>query len=357
MSSCLIIAEAGVNHNGSEELAFQLVDAAVDAGADIVKFQTFKAANLATHSAEQSEYQVKNTGVAESQYAMLKKLELSEELHFKLQEYCDKKGIEFLSTAFDHDSLHFLVNRLGLRRLKIPSGEITNAPLVLAHATAGCELIMSTGMATLSEIEMALGVLAFGLLGGEESDASVEAFQLAYASAQGQKILREKVSLLHCVTEYPVPVDEMNINAIPSLAQSFQLKVGYSDHSEGVNIPLAARALGASVIEKHFTMSRNLPGPDHKASLEPEELKYMVSAIREVERAMGTGVKHPQPCEIKNIKVARKSLVTTRVIKKGEIFRPDMIAIKRPGGGQSPFSYWQVLGTKAPRDYSEDEVL
>ncbi|MDP2715673.1 N-acetylneuraminate synthase [Rheinheimera sp.] len=351
----LIIAEAGVNHNGSKELAYKLVDAAKNAGADIVKFQTFKAKNLASKEAHQAEYQVENTQRKESQLAMLKRLELPYEFHHELIKYCNDVGIEFLSTAFDSESLAFLVNDLGLKKLKIPSGEITNAPLVLEHAQTGCNLILSTGMATLAEIEDVLGVIAFGYLG--LTNPSFDAFREAYASAKGQELLKKKVTILHCTTEYPAPMDEINLKAMDTLAHAFKLPVGYSDHSEGITVPIAAVARGAIVIEKHFTLDKNMDGPDHKASLEPGELKTMVSAIRNVELALGLGVKAPTASEIKNKVVARKSLVAATDINKGEAFSRHNLAIKRPGAGISPFYYWDTLGKISTESYKEDEII
>jgi N-acetylneuraminate synthase len=301
----LIIAEAGVNHNGDEKLAFELVDAAYKAGADIVKFQTFKAKNLVTAEAEQADYQVTNTQKKESQLAMLSRLELSYDAHHQLVKYCKSLGIEFLSTAFDSESLDFLVHDLGLTRLKIPSGEITNAPLVLEHAQTGCDLIVSTGMATLSEIEAVLGVIAFGYTAEKGAKPSELAFQQAYASEEGQRALKAKVTILHCTTEYPAPMREINLKAMDTLGRAFELPAGYSDHSQGITIPIAAVARGAVLIEKHFTLSNQMEGPDHKASLEPNELAAMVQGIREVECALGSGVKAPTVSEVKNKAVAR----------------------------------------------------
>jgi len=354
-----VIAEAGVNHNGSSEIAFQLVDAAVEAGADAVKFQTFKTENLVTKSADKAEYQKATTGVGESQYEMLKRLELSYEMHHQLIEYCKKKGIEFLSTAFDTDSLRFLVDDLGLTTLKIPSGEITNGPLLLEYAQTGCDLILSTGMATLGEVEEALGVIAFGLLSGKNSHIKIcrAAFQQAYFSEQGQACLKEKVTVLHCTTEYPAPAKEINLNAMLTMHQAFGLKTGYSDHSEGITVPIAASAMGATLIEKHFTLDKALPGPDHKASLEPDELKQMVTAIRMVEQVMGNGVKGPMSSEIKNREVARKSLVATEEVLEGDEFTVRNLAIKRPGRGLSPMQYWDVLGTESSRKLHVDDQV
>ncbi|EGR1307545.1 N-acetylneuraminate synthase [Vibrio cholerae] len=353
----LIIAEAGVNHNGDEALAFQLVDAAHQAGADIVKFQTFKAKNLVTEQAKQADYQVANTQKQESQLAMLSRLELSYAAHHQLVKHCQSLGIEFLSTAFDSESLDFLVNDLGLKRLKLPSGELTNAPLVLEHARTGCDLIVSTGMATLAEIEMALGVIAFGYTAAGNAAPSVLAFQQAYASEVGQKALKEKVTILHCTTEYPAPMAEINLKAMDTLGKAFDLPAGYSDHSEGITIPIAAVARGAVLIEKHFTLDKNMEGPDHKASLEPDELTAMVKAIRQVEVALGTAIKSPTVSEVKNKAVARKSLVASQVIRAGESFTADNVTIKRPGSGMSPYQYWDMLERSASRDYQVGDLI
>jgi N-acetylneuraminate synthase len=353
----LIIAEAGVNHNGDEKLAFKLIDAAFEAGADIVKFQTFKAANLVTATAEQADYQITNTQKKESQLTMLSRLELSYEFHLELIEYCKKLGIEFLSTAFDSESLKFLVNDLKLRKLKIPSGDLTNAPLVLEHAQTGCDLIVSTGMATLAEIETALGVIAFGYVNKQTDKPNIQAFNKAYYSELGQKMLREKVTILHCTTEYPAPVEDINLKAMDTIADAFKLPVGYSDHSAGINIPIAAVARGARIIEKHFTLDKNMEGPDHKASLEPHQLKAMVEGIRSIELALGNGIKGPMPSEIKNKSAARKSLVAEQVINKYDVFSESNLTIKRPGSGQSPINYWVLLGSKAKRDYQIGDLI
>ena len=255
MSSVFIIAEAGVNHNGNPDLAFKLVDAAVEAGADAVKFQTFKAENLVVKSAVKADYQMKTTDSNESQFAMLKQLELTHETYIKLIDYCKEKRIEFLSTAFDLESLNFITNNLGLKTLKIPSGEITNGPLLLAHAQTGCDLIVSTGMATLGEVENSLEVIAFGLMHGlNDKTPSQEAFQEAYFSKQGQQLLQEKVTLLHCTTEYPTQTENINLSAMRTIRKAFGLKTGYSDHSEDITVPIAATALGVTIIEKHFTL-------------------------------------------------------------------------------------------------------
>ena len=359
MRPVYVIAEAGVNHNGSREMAFHLVDAAVQAGADAVKFQTFKAENLVTRRAQKASYQKQTTDEGESQFSMLKRLELAHDTHHELVSYCQDKGIDFLSTAFDSESLNFLVKDVGLKMLKISSGEITNGPLLLEHALTGCDLILSTGMATLVEVEDALGVLAFGFLNlnSAQIDPSSEAFQKAFLSEEGRRRLKEKVTLLHCTTEYPAPMNEINLNAILTMHNVFGLKVGYSDHSEGISVATAATALGVTLIEKHFTLDRSLPGPDHRASLEPDELKSMVVAIRSVEVALGNGTKEPAPSELKNRDVARKSLVATREISEGEEFDENNIAVKRPGTGISPMCYWELLGEKASKNLVSDQAL
>ena len=353
----LIIAEAGVNHNGDEKLAFELVDAAKRGGADIVKFQTFKAKNLVTFDAKQAEYQVVNTKKVETQFAMLSRLELSYESHFRLLDYCKSIDIEFLSTAFDSESLKFLVNDLGLKRLKLPSGELTNAPLVLEHARTGCNLIVSTGMATLADIETALSVIAFGYTTSLEAIPSIEAFQKAYASVEGRQALKEKVTLLHCTTEYPAPIEEINLRVVHTLSRTFDLPCGYSDHSEGIVIPIAAVASGACLIEKHFTLDRNMEGPDHKASLEPEELAQMVKGIRQVEVALGSSVKFPTVSEIKNKSIARKSLVAARDIAQGEVFTNENLTVKRPGTGKEPLKFWDLVGKKSQKTYKQDDLI
>lgn len=353
----LIIAEAGVNHNGNEKFAFQLVDKAYEAGADIVKFQTFKAKNLVTTEARQAEYQIKNTGKNETQFEMLSRLELSYGAHHKLLAYCAKLGIEFLSTAFDSESLDFLVNDLKLTRLKIPSGEITNAPLVLQHARTGCDLIVSTGMATLAEIESVLGVIAFGYTAPTDALPSTDAFQAAYFSDAGRKALKDKVTVLHCTTEYPAPLIDINLRAMDTLGTSFGLPVGYSDHSEGIIVPIAAVARGAKIIEKHFTLDKDMEGPDHKASLDPIELKAMVQAIRAVELTLGDGIKGPRPSEIKNKAAARKSIVASRDIAVGHIISSDDLAVKRPGNGQSPYRFWEIQSKPASKSYKAGELV
>lgn len=353
-----IIAEAGVNHNGNRDIAFQLVDEAVKAQADAIKFQTFKAENLVTRSAEKAEYQRQTTSSEESQFEMLKQLELPYEWHKELREYCEKSGIDFLSTAFDNDSLDFLVNEMDLKTLKLPSGEITNGPFLLAHAQTGCDLIISTGMSTMAEVRDALSVVAYGLLNTQtDSNPSAEDFEKAFNSDEGQRLLRGKVTLLHCTTEYPAPLEDINLNAMVSMHEQFGIPVGYSDHSEGITVPVAASSLGAVLIEKHFTLDKTLPGPDHKASLEPSELTDMVQAIRVVEKIMGDGVKAPKSSELGNRDIARKSLVAASPLHAGEIYTVEMLTVKRPGTGISPMKYWDMLGQEVKQDIAADEVI
>ncbi len=352
-----IIAEAGVNHNGDLDKALQLVDAAVNAGADAVKFQTFKSENLVTETAGKADYQKKLTDAAERQIDMLKKLELSHENHFKVKQHCDKQGIEFLSTAFDLDSLNFLLSEMELKRLKIPSGEITNHPLVYAHACSGLDIILSTGMASLGEIEQALMILAGGYkfyLTGSNQEGLWEE---AYADPNVQDMLKNKVTILHCTSEYPAPAEALNLTAIPSIKHAFGLETGYSDHSLGIWASISAVTLGASVIEKHFTLDKTLPGPDHQASLDSEELKLMVESIRSVEKAMGSGVKRPVAAEISNRGPIRKSLVVSSTLSQGEIITEAHLTVKRPEGGMSPREYWRVLGTPASKDYQIGEFF
>ena len=356
MRKTYIIAEAGVNHNGDMALARQLIEAAADAGADAVKFQTFKAEMLASVNAPKAEYQNKNTDSTESQLDMLKKLELPLEEYPELIELCKQRGIAFLSTPFEAESLAFLVQKCKLPLIKIPSGEITNAPFLLSVAQTGLPVILSTGMSTLSDIENALSVLAFGYLHAHEPETADD-FAKSYMEAQSTGLLRSKVQLLHCTTEYPAPFDEVNLAAMDTMRHAFGLDVGYSDHTKGIAVPLAAAARGARIIEKHFTLDKKLPGPDHKASLEPNELKNMVDGIRQIELALGNGIKIPGKKELANSVVVRKSIVAAGQIAKGEAFSKENLAVKRPGNGISPMRYWEMLGKTADRDYAEDEVI
>lgn len=355
--SVYIIAEAGVNHNGSPELAKKLVKAAAEAGADAVKFQTFRAEKLASASAQKAAYQKKTTDAGESQADMLRKLELPFDAYPELIALCKEKGIDFLSTPFETDSLRFLTEECHIPRIKIPSGEITNGPFLLKIAQTGLSVILSTGMSALGEVEMALGVLAFGYTQRESSPRNEQEIMAAYAEAQRSGLLKGKVQLLHCTTEYPAPFDEVNLAAMDTMKNAFGLSVGYSDHTEGIAIPLAAVARGAGIIEKHFTLDKTLPGPDHKASLIPEELAAMVRGIRQIEKAIGNGCKAPTEKERKNLSVVRKSLVAKRDIREGEFFSHENIAVKRPASGISPMRYWELMGKKARRDYEADELI
>lgn len=331
----LIIAEAGVNHNGSIDIARQLVDKAVEAGVDIIKFQTFKSEKLVSKSARQAEYQKRNIGKKsdDSQLSMLKKLELSEQDHVELMAYCKQKGIKFFSTAFDMDSIEYL-HSLNLGLWKIPSGEVTNYPFLKRIASYNERTILSTGMCDLQDVRAAVDAL------------------------YNNGLSKENLTLLHCNTEYPTPFEDVNLKAMDALRKEFGVEVGYSDHTKGIEVPIAAVALGASVIEKHFTLDRNMEGPDHKASLEPDELKAMVSAIRNIEKAVdGDGTKHVSESERKNITIARKSIVAACDIKAGETFTEQNLTVKRPGNGISPMRWEEVIGTKAIRNFSEDELI
>ena len=332
MSKTLIIAEAGVNHNGNIEMALQLIEKAAEAGVDYVKFQTFKSEKLVSRHATKAEYQKANTDGDDSQLKMLQQLELSHNDHLLLIEHCKKCGIKFLSTAFDLESIDFL-SSLNLDLWKIPSGEITNLPYLRRIAQKGGKVIMSTGMCSVEDIEAALSVL----------------------TNNGTAL--KDITLLHCNTEYPTPWGDVNLRAMHDIASRFNVQVGYSDHTRGIEVPIAAVALGATVIEKHFTLDNNLPGPDHKASLEPHQLKMMVESIRHIEEALGNGVKDISNSERKNIAIARKSIVAATTIKKGELFTEENLTVKRPGGGISPMKWDEVIGTTASRDFLPDETI
>ena len=352
----MIIAEAGVNHNGSAETAIKLIDAAAQAGADAVKFQTYRAERVMVPDAPKAEYQAANTNPSETQYEMVKKLELDESTHRLLKAHAQEKGIAFISTAFDLESLDFLLS-LEVPFLKIASGEIENAPLLLKAARSGKKILLSTGMADLGEIEAALGVLAFGCLEPDGPQPCAASFHRAYDSDEGQSALKSRMILLHCTTEYPAPFSEVNLRVLATLRQSFDLPVGYSDHTEGTAVPLAAAALGAAVLEKHLTLDRTLPGPDHKASLEPQKFARMVREIRQIEASLGSPVKRPTPSELRNREIARKSIVAACPIEQGESYTERNLAVKRPYGGRSPMEYYDLLGEKANRSYRENEVI
>lgn len=329
----LIIAEAGVNHNGDMALAKELIAAAAAAGADLVKFQSFIAANIISRNAPKAEYQKGTTDPQESQQEMVRKLELTRENHLELIAECEKQGIGFFSTAFDKDSIDLLEELGGADVVKVPSGELTNLPYLRYLTRHGKHVLLSTGMANLGEIEAAINVV-------EQAGTP-----------------RDKITVLHCTTEYPTPMEDVNLRAMVNIGKAFGVSVGYSDHTPGIEVPIAAVALGATVIEKHFTLDRNLPGPDHRASLEPHELKAMVHGIRNIEKALGDGIKRPSPSELKNKPIARKSLVAARPIKAGEPFSEENLMAKRPGTGISPMRWDEVIGRTAPRDFSEDELI
>lgn len=329
----LIIAEAGVNHNGSLELAKQLIDKAVESGVDIIKFQTFKSEKLVSKKARQAEYQQRNIGKKdEGQLAMLKKLELSQSDHEELISYCNEKGIRFFSTAFDIDSIEYL-HSLNMGLWKIPSGEITNYPYLRKIAQYKEPIILSTGMCELNDVEVALNVLLeFG-------------------------VKKEQITILHCNTEYPTPFEDVNLKAMLEIGEKFGVQIGYSDHTKGIEVPIAAVALGATVIEKHFTLDKNMEGPDHKASIEPEELKVMVCAIRNIEQALGTGHKTVSESERKNIEIARKSIVAACPIKAGELLTEENLTVKRPGNGINPMRWKEVVGTRAVQSFNEEDPI
>lgn len=329
--SVFIIAEAGVNHNGSIDMARELIDKAVWAGADAVKFQSFRAKSLMTREAPKAAYQKQTTG-EESQYEMIQRLELTPESHVILKEYAHKKGIEFMSTPFDQESIDLLAE-IGVKRYKVGSGDLTNIPYIRYLASKKRPIILSTGMADMDEVEQVIQAI------------------------QRTGFPMDQLTLLHATTEYPAPFDEVNLQAMVRMRQTFKLETGYSDHTRGIEVPIAAVALGATVIEKHFTLDRDLDGPDHKASLEPEELKSMVQAIRNIEKAQGDGIKKPSPSELKNREAARKSLVAAKKIKKGEVFSPKNLCVKRPGSGISPLRWDDFVGRPAPKNYEKDELI
>lgn len=352
-----IIAEAGVNHNGSIALAHELVDAAVSAGADAVKFQSFIAASIVTAKATKAEYQITNTGTNESQLEMLQKLELTHPQQRELFDYCQSRGIQFLSTPFDLASLKFLTTDLGLETIKVGSGELTNTPFLYEVARSTKKIILSTGMSTIVEVADTLGVIAFAMTTESNQTPTSISIVAALASPEGRLAIESRVTLLHCTTDYPTKPSDVNLNAMLTLRDEFGCQVGFSDHSVGVHLAVAAVAMGATIIEKHLTTNRALPGPDHVTSLEPHEFKTLVNQIREVEHALGSGKKNPTAIEIETKRIVGRSLVASRSIKTGEIFTTDNLAIKRPGTGRSPFEYWALLGTKSTRDVAENEII
>ena len=353
------IAEAGVNHNGNFNLALKLVDIAVDAGADAVKFQTFKSENLASKLAAKANYQKKTTNINQTQLEMLKSLELKDKDYFKLKNYCKLKKIDFLTTAFDEDSLMFITKKLKVKTLKIPSGEITNGPLLLAHGLTGLDIILSTGMSSIKEIRDALGVIVFGYINRNKKKItpSKKSFMHALNSKEGKNLLKKKITILHCTTEYPAPIEDINLNAIFDIANNFDTSIGYSDHSSGELVSLVAASMGVKLIEKHFTLNKNMSGPDHKASLNPVELKKLIIKIRKIEKIKGLNIKKAYKSEIKNISIARKSLIAGKDIKFGNMFTKINLTSKRPGTGKSPMNYWHYIGKKSKKNYKKDEVI
>ncbi|MBM3565821.1 MAG: N-acetylneuraminate synthase [Alphaproteobacteria bacterium] len=352
-----VIAEAGVNHNGDPALALKLVDAAADAGADAVKFQTFNTESLATPAAPKAAYQQRAVGGSEGQFSMLKRLELSKEAHWTILERCRTRGIRFLSTPFDVGSLVFLANDMSVDTIKIGSGNLTDAPLLLAAGRTRLPVILSTGMATLAEVERALGVLAFGYSAPENARPSADEFAHAFASIRGHESLASKVTLLHCTSEYPAQTADANLRAMETMHRAFALPVGLSDHTPGTVAAIAAVALGATVIEKHLTLDRAMPGPDHAASLDPTQFAALTVAVRDAELALGDGKKRPAESESKNKIAARKSLVARQTIAKGDVFTAENLGVLRPGNGVSAIEYFDWIGRKAKRDYALGEVL
>lgn len=330
MQRTFIIAEAGVNHNGDIEIAKKMIDAASAAGADAVKFQTFKAERIVSINAPKAEYQIENTNNTESQYQMLKKLEIDKETHLELMEYCKEKNIMFLSTPFDIDSVHMLVE-LGIEIIKIPSGEITNLPYLREVARQKKKVILSTGMSNMQEVKDAVDIL--------------------------RQNGTEDITVLHCNTQYPTPMEDVNLRAMISMREELELPVGYSDHTQGIEVPIAAAAMGATVVEKHFTLDKTMEGPDHKASLEPDELSEMVKAIRNIEKALGDGNKNITESEKDNLSIVRKSIVAACRIEKGELFTEKNLTVKRPGNGISPMKWDEIIGKVSDKTYEVDEVI
>ena len=355
-SKTYVIAEAGVNHNGDIARAIDMVAAGADAGADAVKFQTFDPAALVTADAAKVAYQLANTGDGESQHAMLERLVLKREDHGVLIDACKKHGVDFISTPFDHSSLAFLAHDLDLPTLKFSSGDATNGPLLLAAAQTSKTMILSTGMCTLNDIERALDVIAWGMTGGD-TPISIDAIAGHRDTPDGCAALLQRLAILHCVTDYPAPPPSTNLNAMITMSLHFELTTGFSDHSIGTAISIGAVAMGAAIIEKHFTLDRNLPGPDHAASLMPDELKHMIDGIRDVEVALGDGTKQPGPAEVDNAAAVRKSIFATAPIKAGDKFTPENIGCLRPGNGCTPMAYWDLLGQEATVNIDVDQTI
>lgn len=357
MTRALVIAEIGVNHNGCRDIATKLIDESKKAGADIVKFQTFSTSALVTKDADMAQYQKLKSSQNSTQYKMLKELELDFDTFKYLSDYCQKLNIGFMSTAFDDESFEFIVNELPLFALKIPSGEINNAPFILKHAQTGMNIIMSTGMCDLNDIREALGVLAYGYLCPKNTVPSSHKFGEFFESSEGMRTLKEKLTILHCTSAYPTPINDVNLAAMKNIHDSFGISVGYSDHTEGIETSVIAVTHGAKIIEKHITLDKKMKGPDHSASLEPDMFQKMIRKIRRAEKIMGSSTKYITESEKSNRLVARKSLTASKRIKKGELFTEENIAIKRPGSGIDPKYYWDFINKKALRNYNYDELI
>ena len=352
----IIIAEAGVNHNGSLERALEMVDVAAETGADFVKFQSFRADRLVTRNARKADYQIQQTQTSESQYEMLKQLELNHEMHLSLIERCKATGIAFMSTPFDQSGIQYLVESLQVEKLKISSGDLLNPLMLLDAAKTEKDIVLSTGMASLSDVKTALSILCFGYSRMDMPPTNA-GLKKAWEDETLRSILRDRVCVLHCNTEYPTPFVDVNLRAMATIREELGIQVGYSDHSVGITVAIGAAALGARILEKHFTLDKGMSGPDHAASIEPKELEEMVKRVREMETALGVPDKVVSKSEEKNVDIARKSLVAACGIQKGEAFSANNLAIKRPGSGISPLKYWELIGERAVRDYNPDDLI
>ncbi len=356
MSRTFLIAEVGVNHNGDLNKALELIDIASESGADAVKFQTFISEDLTSKYAQKASYQQSNAKRNESQLEMLKKLELSKSHYHSIIARCMERNIKFMSTAFDSESLKFLTQQLKVEILKIPSGEITNGPFLFEHARTGLDIILSSGMSSTKEVEDALAFICFGYLNPKKHLNPEDVFR-CYQTEEGKSVLKDKVVILHCTSQYPAPIEDINLNALKTLKRKFGLRIGYSDHSLGFLVSSNAISLGAEVIEKHITLDKSLPGPDHSASLEPNEFKEFVDVIRRTELFLGDGIKKITSSELEIKDVARKSIVANQPIKKGEIFTEENLTIKRPGTGITPMKIWDLYGIASPKDFLKDEII
>ena len=357
MSKTFIIAEAGVNHNGCIKRALKMIDVASDLGVDAIKFQSFLADEMVTKNVEKANYQTEGTGLKENQYQMIKSLELSLSMHEKLIKRCELKKIKFLSTPFDEKSLEILIKNFGLKTIKISSGDITNAPFLIKVGRLAEEIILSTGMSQIKDVRNALGAIAFGILNKNKEPENMKQIVKTFNQLKSQNFLKERIKLLHCTSEYPAPYKDINLRAITTLKKKFNLQVGYSDHTLGIHIAIAAVAMGATVIEKHFTLDRKLKGPDHNSSIEPKELEFLVKNIRETEISLGSSKKFITSSEIKNVNIVRKFVVASKTINIGEIFSEENLKVKRSGKGLSPFLYWKIIGKKSKNNYKKDDII